>query len=65
MINYCLILPTTMHTSIPGIVTPIMTELRVEGAGLGAAGSRIVHGANATRRERARTSMMSRYQELN
>ncbi|KAM3722396.1 RNA-binding protein 5-A [Dirofilaria immitis] len=37
-----------------GIVTPIATEMRVEGAGLGAAGSRVLHGANASRRERAR-----------
>ncbi|VDN04543.1 unnamed protein product [Thelazia callipaeda] len=47
-----------------GIVTPIRTEMRVEGAGLGAAGSRVLHGANASRRERARTSMMSRFQDL-
>ncbi|VDK62818.1 unnamed protein product [Onchocerca ochengi] len=47
-----------------GIVTPIATEMRVEGAGLGAAGSRVLHGANASRRERARTSMMSRFQDL-
>lgn len=38
--------------------------MRVEGAGLGAAGSRMLHGANASRRERARTSMMSRFQDL-
>ncbi|OZC07773.1 hypothetical protein X798_05253 [Onchocerca flexuosa] len=47
-----------------GIVAPIATEMRVEGAGLGAAGSRVLHGANASRRERARTSMMSRFQDL-
>uniref|UniRef100_A0AAF5Q242 G-patch domain-containing protein n=1 Tax=Wuchereria bancrofti TaxID=6293 RepID=A0AAF5Q242_WUCBA len=47
-----------------GIITPIATEMRVEGAGLGAAGSRVLHGANASRRERARTSMMSRFQDL-
>uniref|UniRef100_F1KTY5 RNA-binding protein 10 n=1 Tax=Ascaris suum TaxID=6253 RepID=F1KTY5_ASCSU len=47
-----------------GIVAPIATERRVEGAGLGAAGSRVLHGANASRRERARSAMISRYQEL-
>uniref|UniRef100_A0A0M3JUW8 Putative rna binding protein (inferred by orthology to a S. mansoni protein) n=1 Tax=Anisakis simplex TaxID=6269 RepID=A0A0M3JUW8_ANISI len=47
-----------------GIVTPITAERRVEGAGLGASGSRVLHGANASRRERARSAMISRYQEL-
>uniref|UniRef100_A0A183UST2 RanBP2-type domain-containing protein n=1 Tax=Toxocara canis TaxID=6265 RepID=A0A183UST2_TOXCA len=47
-----------------GIVAPIAAERRVEGAGLGAAGSRVLHGANASRRERARSAMISRYQEL-
>ncbi|VDD86908.1 unnamed protein product [Enterobius vermicularis] len=46
-----------------GIVAPITAERRVEGAGLGAAGSRMLHGANASRRERAHYSMLSRYQE--
>uniref|UniRef100_A0A0N5AA43 G-patch domain-containing protein n=1 Tax=Syphacia muris TaxID=451379 RepID=A0A0N5AA43_9BILA len=46
-----------------GIVAPITAERRVEGAGLGAAGSRVLHGANASRRERAHYSMLSRYQE--
>ncbi|VDN53801.1 unnamed protein product [Dracunculus medinensis] len=47
-----------------GILNPISTERRVEGAGLGAAGSKVLHGANASRKERAHSAMLNRFQEL-
>ncbi|EPB73992.1 g-patch domain protein [Ancylostoma ceylanicum] len=47
-----------------GIVNPIEATRRVEGAGLGAAGSRIMHGAEATHQERVRATFYSRYKDM-
>ncbi|KAK6731123.1 hypothetical protein RB195_007533 [Necator americanus] len=47
-----------------GIVNPIEPTRRVEGAGLGAAGSRILHGAEATHQERVRATFYSRYKDM-
>ncbi|PIO68469.1 g-patch domain protein [Teladorsagia circumcincta] len=48
-----------------GIVAPIEAQRRVEGAGLGAAGSRVMHGAEATHQERVRATFYSRYKDMN
>uniref|UniRef100_A0A7I4XTY4 RNA-binding protein 5 n=1 Tax=Haemonchus contortus TaxID=6289 RepID=A0A7I4XTY4_HAECO len=48
-----------------GIVNPIEAQRRVEGAGLGAAGSRVMHGAEATHQERVRATFYSRYRDMN
>lgn len=47
-----------------GIVNPIEPQRRVEGAGLGAIGSRVMHGAEATHQERVRATFFSRYKDL-
>lgn len=49
---------------LSGIVNPIEPTRRVEGAGLGAAGSRILHGAEATHQERVRATFYSRYKDM-
>ncbi|KAJ1365677.1 hypothetical protein KIN20_026085 [Parelaphostrongylus tenuis] len=48
-----------------GIVNPIETQRRVEGAGLGLAGSKILHCAEASHQERVRATFFSRYKDMN
>lgn len=48
-----------------GIVNPIEAVRRVQGAGLGSAGSKVVHNSDGTsHKERVRASMMNRYREI-
>ncbi|KHJ89423.1 g-patch domain protein [Oesophagostomum dentatum] len=47
-----------------GIINPIEPTRRVEGAGLGAMGSKIMHGAEATHQERVRATFYSRYKDM-
>ncbi|EFP12616.1 hypothetical protein CRE_29659 [Caenorhabditis remanei] len=46
-----------------GIVNPIQAERFVQGAGLGAAGSKMRHGAEATHKEKTRQALYSRYHD--
>ncbi|VDM57126.1 unnamed protein product [Angiostrongylus costaricensis] len=48
-----------------GILNPIETQRRVEGAGLGSAGSRLLHCAEASHQERVRATFFSRYKDMN
>lgn len=46
-----------------GIVNPIEAERFVQGAGLGAAGSKMRHGAEASHKEKTRQALYSRYHD--
>lgn len=46
-----------------GIVNPIQAERFVQGAGLGAAGSKMMHGAEASHKEKTRQALYSRYND--
>ncbi|ULU12682.1 hypothetical protein L3Y34_015733 [Caenorhabditis briggsae] len=46
-----------------GIVNPIQAERFVQGAGLGAAGSKMKHGAEASHKEKTRQALYSRYHD--
>uniref|UniRef100_A0A1I7UXR7 RanBP2-type domain-containing protein n=2 Tax=Caenorhabditis tropicalis TaxID=1561998 RepID=A0A1I7UXR7_9PELO len=46
-----------------GIVNPIQAERFVQGAGLGAAGSKMRHGVEATHKEKTRQALYSRYHD--
>ncbi|KJH42748.1 g-patch domain protein [Dictyocaulus viviparus] len=48
-----------------GIINPIETQRRIEGAGLGSAGSRVLHCAEASHQERVRATFFSRYKDMN
>lgn len=50
--------------SSSGIVNPIEAVRRVEGAGLGSAGSKILHSTESTHKERVRAAMFNRYKEI-
>ena len=53
-----------INLKIPGIINPIEAERYSQGVGLGASGSKIVHGVEATHQEKTKAALYSRYNQL-